>query len=459
MKTTKRVIAIVLAALMLAMMIPMTASAATSSFTLKCDRKGFEFSIYPLATIDDTTGAITATSNVTDAAVLAEINASKASTQDLLNLCKASTGLGTATDVFKSADNATQQYTKTNGIYFVKCTKMPLNGKEVLRDSIVVLPLPDDTYTDGVVDLTDKVSVLGEPTVVKDFKVGDSLTRNPQTFGTGDTITYVLTADVTGSADNHLTDYAISDTMGTGLDKSKITVKSVVLKNGNDETPLDYTLKEAKDFTTTDTELVGSNKTFAVFVDATTELVKDSFYTAGNKVVVTYETQLAADAPIATDIPNQDFLAWRNASGKNSKNGNTVNAKTYKIVAKKIDAQTKQPVGGATFTLTYPDGTTKKTAVSDATTGIADFGVLLQAGTYTVQETKEPNGYTINTKVETVTVGDATTGEVTVTISDTKTKTPNTGGAGTMMFTIIGGSLVLLAGALFVVVMKKRSSK
>ena len=458
MKTTKRVIAIVLAALMLAMMIPMTASAATSSFTLKCDRKGFEFSIYPLATIDDTTGAITATSNVTDAAVLAEINASKASTQDLLNLCKASTGLGTATDVFKSADNATQQYTKTNGIYFVKCTKMPLNGKEVLRDSIVVLPLPDDTYTDGVVDLTDKVSVLGEPTVVKDFKVGDSLTRNPQTFGTGDTITYVLTADVTGSADNHLTDYAISDTMGTGLDKSKITVKSVVLKNGNDETPLDYTLKEAKDFTTTDTELVGSNKTFAVFVDATTELVKDSFYTAGNKVVVTYETQLAADAPIATDIPNQDFLVWRNASGKNSKNGNTVNAKTYKIVAKKVDAQTNQPVEGAEFTLTYPDGTTKKVATS-GTNGIADFGVLLKAGTYTVQETRQPNGYTINTKVETVKVGDATTGTVTVEISDTKTKTPNTGGVGTMMFTIIGGSLVLLAGALFVVVMKKRSSK
>ena len=457
MKTTKRVIAIVLAALMLAMMIPMTASAATSSFILKCDRKGFEFSIYPLATIDDTTGAITATSNVTDAAVLAEINASKASTQDLLDLCKASTGLGTATDVFKSADNATQQYTKTNGIYFVKCTKMPLNGKEVLRDSIVVLPLPDDTYTDGVVDLTDKVSVLGEPTVVKDFKVGDSLTRNPQTFGTGDTITYVLTADVTGSADNHLTDYAISDTMGKGLDKSKITVKSVVLKNGNDETPLDYELKEAKDFTATDTELVGSNKTFAVFVDAEA-LAKNSFYTAGNKVVVTYETRLAADAPINTDIPNQDFLAWRNANGKNSKNGNTVNAKTYKIVAKKVDAQTNQPVEGAEFTLTYPDGTTKKVATS-GTNGIADFGVLLKPGTYTVQETKEPNGYTINTKVETVTVGDATTGTVTVTISDTKTKTPNTGGAGTMMFTIIGGSLVLLAGALFVVVMKKRSSK
>ena len=178
MKTTKRVIAVVLAVLMLALAVPFAASAATSSFTLKCDRPGFEFSIYPLATVNDTTGAFEILETVTDNNVKNEINKSTAGTADLLAACKNSEGLGTATDVFKSADNATQSFTKTNGIYFVKCTKMPLNGKEVLRDSIVVLPLPDDTYTDAVVDLTDKVAVLGEPTVEKDFKVGNNLTRS-----------------------------------------------------------------------------------------------------------------------------------------------------------------------------------------------------------------------------------------------------------------------------------------
>ncbi|MEE1016480.1 MAG: SpaH/EbpB family LPXTG-anchored major pilin [Ruminococcus sp.] len=457
MKTTKRVIAIVLAALMLAMAIPFAASAATTvqhSFTLKCAKPGYEFTVYPLATIDDTTGAIKATGNVTDAAVLAEINASKASTQDLHNLCKTSTGLGTGlAEKFTSSEEtsqtnpATKTYNQPAGIYFVKVTDVPITNTDVLGGAIIVL---DKNVTE--VDLSNKVKEGDEPTVDKNFSVNNSLTKDTQTFGTGDTITYVLTADVPGSFTNQLTQYIITDTMGTGLDKTAYNVKSVELFDGSTKKG-DLTYDE-----TTNVAEIGATATFGVKLKKG-ELEKASFYGENNKVVVTYTTKLASNAPIATDIPNTDGLIYTNAGGSNIVPGPTVYAKTYKIVAKKIDAQTKQPVGGATFTLTYPDGTTKKTAVSDATTGIADFGVLLQAGTYTVQETKEPNGYTINTKVETVTVGDATTGEVTVTISDTKTKTPNTGGAGTMMFTIIGGSLVLLAGALFVVVMKKRSSK
>ena len=449
MKTTKRVIAIVLAALMLAMAIPFAASAATNySFTLKCAKPGYEFTVYPLATIDDTTGAYTATGNVTDAAVLAEINASKASTQDLHNLCKTSTGLGSglAEKFTSSATTPTKTYTQPAGIYFVKVTGVPITNTDVLGGAIIVL---DKNVTE--VDLSNKVKEGDEPTVDKDFSVDGSLTKDAQTFGTGDTITYVLTADVPGSYTNQLTKYIITDTMGTGLDKTAYNVTSVELFDGSTKKGnLTY------DVTTSAAEIGAA--TFGVKLKAA-ELAKEAFYGENNKVVVTYTTKLASNAPIATDIPNTDGLVYTNAGGSNTVPGPTVYAKTYKIVAKKVDAQTNQPVGGATFTLTYPDGTTKKTAVSDATTGIADFGVLLKAGTYTVQETAQPNGYTLNTTVETVTVGDATTGTVTVEISDTKTKTPNTGGVGTMMFTIIGGSLVLLAGALFVVVMKKRSSK
>ena len=42
-------------------------------------------------------------------------------------------------------------------------------------------------------------------------------------------------------------------------------------------------------------------------------------------------------------------------------------------------------------------------------------------------------------------------------VEDTKSVLPITGGTGTMMFMVIGGSLILLAGALLVVVLKKRS--
>ena len=166
-----------------------------------------------------------------------------------------------------------------------------------------------------------------------------------------------------------------------------------------------------------------------------------------------------ATAPIATNIPNSDALVYTNAGGSKTVPGPTVNFKTYKIQALKLDAQSGEKLGGAEFTLYKADGTTViATATSDATTGIANFNKLLPAGTYVVKETKEPTGYMLNTTATTVTLGDNTTDTVTVTIKNTKTKTPSTGGAGTMMFTIIGGSLVLIAGALFVVVMKKRKN-
>ena len=452
MKTTKRVIAVVLAVLMIAMVASVAATAATTkqySFTLKCTKPGYEFTVYPLATIDDTTGAYTVVSTVTDTAVADEINTSKASTADLMTLCQNSTGLGSGlADKFtSSATTTTKTYTQPAGIYFVKVTGVPIENTEVLGGAVVVL---DKTVSE--VDLSAKVKNGNEPNVDKDFSVNGSLTKADQTYGSDDTITYVLTADVPGSFTNQLTQYIITDTMGTGLDKNVHNVKSVVLKNGSNTTPLTYE-------TTTNTSEIGDTATFGVKLKDV-ELTKEDFYAEGNKVVVTFESKIdMATAPIATNIPNSDALVYTNAGGSKTVPGPTVNFKTYKIQALKLDAQSNAKLGGAEFTLYKADGTTViATATSDATTGIANFNKLLPAGTYVVKETKEPTGYMLNTTATTVTLGDNTTDTVTVTIKDTKTKTPSTGGAGTMMFTIIGGSLVLIAGALFVVVMKKRRS-
>ena len=450
MKTTKRVIAVVLAVLMIAMVASVAATAATTkqySFTLKCTKPGYTFTVYPLATIDDTTGAYAAVSTVTDTAVIAEINASKKSTADLMDLCQESTGIGSGlSDKFtSSATTPTKTYTQPAGIYFVKVTGVPIENTDVLGGAVVVL---DKTVSE--VDLSAKVKNGNEPNVDKDFSVNGSLTKADQTYGSDDTITYVLTADVPGSYTNQLTQYIITDTMGTGLDKTAHDVKSVVLKNGSNTTPLTYDI-------TTNASEIGDTATFGVKLKAA-ELTKEAFYAEGNKVVVTFESKIdMATAPIATNIPNSDALVYTNAGGSKTVPGPTVNFKTYKIQALKLDAQSNAKLGGAEFTLYKADGTTViATATSDATTGIANFNKLLPAGTYVVKETKEPTGYMLNTTATTVTLGDNTTDTVTVTIKNTKTKTPSTGGAGTMMFTIIGGSLVLIAGALFVVVMKKR---
>ena len=452
MKTTKRVIAVVLSVLMIAMVASVAATAATTkqySFTLKCTKPGYEFTVYPLATIDDTTGAYTVVSTVTDTAVADEINTSKASTADLMTLCQNSTGLGSGlADKFtSSATTTTKTYTQPAGIYFVKVTGVPIENTDVLGGAVVVL---DKTVSE--VDLSAKVKNGNEPSVDKDFSVNGSLTKADQTYGSDDTITYVLTADVPGSFTNQLTQYIITDTMGTGLNKTAHDVKSVVLKNGSNTTPLTYDI-------TTNASEIGDTATFGVKLKAA-ELAKEAFYAEGNKVVVTFESKIdLATAPMATNIANSDALVYTNAGGSKTVPGPTVNFKTYKIQALKVDAQTDEPLAGATFTLYQADGTTViAQATSVADTGIANFNKLLPAGTYVVKETKEPTGYMLNTTATTVTLGDNTTDTVTVTIKNTKTKTPSTGGAGTMMFTIIGGSLVLIAGALFVVVMKKRKN-
>lgn len=452
MKSVKRILSVAVAVLLIAMMMIPAVSAADYTFTLKTAKPGYEFTVYPLATLNTTTGQYQATSNVTDTDVQAAILTSTDSTANLLDACKNSTGLGSGlADKFVSSSTTTQKtYTVDAGIYYVKCTDVPVNNKEIQQESIVVLPYKDGTQTINSLtidyDQNGKIKELGEPGVEKDFSIGGSLTKNDQTFGSDDTITYVLTADITGSTANKLSSYIITDTMGTGLDKTKQDIVSVVLKNGSNTSNLQY------DKVTTG---IG-DATFGVSIDAT-ELDKNDFYAAGNQVVVTYTTRLASDAPVNTNIPNTDGLTYSNGSDTKTIPGNTVNAKTYKITAQKIDANTGAPLTGATFTLYKADGTTVITSgTTSGNEGKVTFNKYLAAGTYIVKETGAPEGYNLNSTPQTVVLPDDV--NKTVVIEDTKAKLPNTGGNGTMMFTIIGGSLVLLAAALFIVVMKKKSS-
>ena len=466
MKTVKRIFAIAVAVLLIAMMIP-TAFAASNTISWTCTFKGYTYTVYKVADYNSTTGAFTALDDslqydVDNAVTKAQMASLAESLEDYSFLNE---------DVVAgfSTDDGSGTVSIEDGIYFVKCTQRGPNNKAILMDSIVVFPNANDTTTESI-NLSSKINE-GQPTVDKKFKVGSTLTAEDQTYGTVDlsakskTITYVLTADVAGSVTSKLTSYVITDKMGTGLKTSKHDVKSVVLKNGTTETALDYTVSTDASVidcaTTVDGGVGTTGNTFGVSI-AAAELAKDSFYTEGNQVVVTFETELDyATAVVATLIPNSDALIYGNDSGRNVVPGPTVNAKTYQPYAQKLDANTNQPIAGksATFGL-YEDEACKKeitTAESDPQTGIADFQVKLPAGTYYIKETVAPAGYNLNSEVKAVTLG-GTTGTATVTIKDTPSKLPSTGGNGTMIFTIVGGSLVLLAAALFVVVMKKRSS-
>lgn len=461
MKSVKRILSVAVAVLLIAMMmIPAVSAAGTNTVNWTCDYPGYTYTVYTVATYNSTTGAFTATpaslQNAVDNAVTANQMATLAET---LTTTSGLTAEGTTFTTNAGSDN----FTLPDGIYFIKCTQPGPNNKKVLKNSIVVFPNKNNT-TSETINLTDKVNE-GQPTVTKEIVNGGD-----NTFGTKDTtaksktITYKLTADIAGSKDSKLTSYVITDKMGTGLNTSKHDVKSVVLKNGTTETPItDYTVTTAAAdidcATTVDGGTGTTGNTFGVKLGSDI-LGSDDFYADGNQVVVTYETELDyATAAVATDIPNTDAMIYGNESGRNVVPGTTVNVQTYKVVAKKVDAVSGAALADATFGLYEDQACTKEiaTATSVANTGIADFAVKLPSGTYYVKEIEAPTGYNLNSEVKSVTLS-ASNASATVEIEDTQAKLPSTGGNGTLMFTIIGGSLVLLAAALFVIVMKKRSS-
>lgn len=456
MKSVKRILSVAVAVLLIAMMMIPAVSAAGYSITLNCDLPGYEYTIYKVADYNSTTGAFS-----TDyAALKSEVETSKESTAALLTAC-ADVNFTSSVATFNTND-ATKTQSVDAGIYYVKMTKKSPNFKSLTQDAIVVFPNKRGTSSETL-NLAEKISE-GEPNVSKDFKVNGSLTKEDQTRGTIDaagqtkTITYVLTADVPAST---VEKYIITDRMGTGLKAvTAANIKSVTL-NGTTALAYDF-VTEGINIAKNDTvnkKFGTEGNTFGISI-AASELAEPAFYTAGNKVVVEFETELDyATAAVGSAIINHDDLIYGNESALNVRPGNDVTVKTYRVSAKKVDATTKAPLGGATFGL-YDDAECTNlltTAESDGTTGMAVFEVKLPAGTYYVKELAAPRGYNLNSEAKSVTLGDSNA-DATVTIDDTQAKLPSTGGNGTMMFTIIGGSLVLLAAALFIVVMKKKSS-
>ena len=200
------------------------------------------------------------------------------------------------------------------------------------------------------------------------------------------------------------------------------------------------------------------------------------FY-AAKKVRVVYTATVNNEAVVGVPgNPNTDGLEYTNAADQSDDvEGSTVIVYTYNIEVEKVDASNgNAPLAGATFGLYSDSNATTEiasgTSVISGNKAIVTFkagndanAIRLAPGKYYVKEKEAPEGYNLNTKIYEVTVtGNETAAGVQglrSAIPNTISKLPQTGGAGTMMFTILGGSLILVAGVLFVVFMKKRSSK
>lgn len=494
MKTTKKIFAAVLAVMMIALMIPFSASAA-ESYSAKyklavdatdTDKVGdYTFSFFKIADLDLTTGKYSST--ITDTALKNAVNGAYSDTksQNILTACdtlyknnKEAFGTAATTISFSSATTEATATVTDPGLYYVYCTSKPAKVTAV-QSSLATLP-----YFDGkeYVSIDQTKYNLAEKVSTSPVEV--TKTANKTYVGDNDkTVTYTLTASKAGSIDNQLTKYAIVDTMDQGLTFNK----DVVVKyNGTGDAlteGTDYTI--AYDYDYTDKNGEAKKATFAVVFKPTT-LASEAFYNA-EKVVVTYTADVNENAKLKTPMPNTDGLVYGNDSDTNFEPGkDTPNVYTYGVKVVKVNGNdTTQKLAGAKFQIFTDKTCTEATALEVdgknvvAVTGDNGVATFVLEGTtttfkfdatetYYAKETKAPAGYNLNSSFFTVDidrnseytfVGNTAEGEANKVVPNYPVTVPSTGGMGTMMFYVGGAALIACAGVLLFVLKRKKAAK
>lgn len=497
MKTTKKIFAAVLAVMMIALMIPFSAS-AVESYSAKYkldvntatdpDKSGdYTFSFFKIADLDLTTGKYSST--ITDTALEDAVNGtySESKSQNILTACdtlyknnKEAFGTATTTISFSSATTEATATVTDPGLYYVYCTSKPAKVIGV-QSSLASLP-----YFDGkkYVSVNQTEHNLAEKVSTSSVSV-DKKADKTYVGDNNKTVTYTLTASTAGSIDNQLKKYEIVDTMDEGLTFNE---NSVVVKYDGTGDALtlgtDYSIEKNHPYTGKNGE--ATTATFAVVFKSAT-LASEKFYDAEN-VVVTYTADLNEKAKLNTPITNTDGLVYGNDSDTNFEPGKTSpNVFTYGMKVVKVNGNdTTQKLADAEFqiftdaeaktplTVKVDDKNVNVVAKTDAT-GEAIF--VLEGTTttfkfdakqtYYAKEIAAPTGYNLNSSVFTVSidtskeytfVGNIADGD-NVAVANYPVTVPKTGGMGTMMFYVGGAALIACAGVLLFVLKRKKAAK
>lgn len=374
------------------------------------------------------------------------------------------------------------------GYYLVLIT----DGMKIYRPSTVKL-VPEWNETDKVWEMTEAELVIkaSEPGITKELKVGETTANDANVT---DTITYTLITDVPVYPENATAKgYQIGDKLpeGVTLNTNSITVYGV---NGTTETQLTagtaYTL-DASAATTEKGNDIDFLLTFTYEQIRTYEGIKVTYTATVNKDVTLGTAGGEANKNTAyLDYNNNpyDAASWQEKSAEQT-------FYSFGIQVTKLDEK-NEALAGAEFTLSKDgeelkfekDAANDRYYLSDAKAADTKLevgeddeqeGILnihgLVPGEYVLTETKAPDGYVKlqNPITITITEDTATEGAVSVAAKDSNSATatetdesgivklevknvkgftlPVTGGAGTMLFSIIGvlmmggGVLLLLA--------------
>lgn len=407
------------------------------------------------------------------------------------------------------------------GFYIIIETGTSGDSASVASKSMLVpLPYVDGNAEDGYkwnFDLT--ITPKDEPVNVDKSIIEDGEKENVSTNNVGDTLTYQVDADIPhydASTNTQMVKYIITDTLSKGLDfyiegdpennidiiVSNFSGESKTLKPGTLETHQTTIGEEPYTYySVTDGD-------YAVSYDGKTMTLVFDYpdIMAYNNLQLNYQVKINEDAVIGVEgNPNQVDLEYTN----NNKTWNTsvpedeTKSFVFGLKINKIDPnikeEDKQALQGAEFQL-LRDGTPIATYTFDengdrvlnsnngltAVTNEDGIAYLLgiDEGTYTLKETKAPNGYILPEEGLELVITDAdeegnVDGNATYTlggkeldvfedIADGSVATatiennkgfnlPRTGGAGTWMFAV-GGILIMAGMATAFVKLRKKEN-
>lgn len=225
-------------------------------------------------------------------------------------------------------------------------------------------------------------------------------------------------------------------------------------------------IKEYKDFVVTDTLHANLE-----FVEVVSQAPGFTFLQDGQKLTwtatpselspgtasFTFKAKVKEDAEANVGIDNVakiDYNNQFNHDGSKETDPVTVTPTAGSLKVIKQDKSTKEKLAGAEFELRDAAGNVVEKGTTNAD-GELVFTSELDYGAYTLHETKAPAGYRQLTKPINVTIDkDNHSVELTVDNSKSGWTLPQTGGIGTLFFTLIG--LTLMGAALFAYIRRRK---
>lgn len=492
MKKVRNILAMLMIVALSIVSIPFSASATSSlknddnvKISVSCDKKGYTFEIYQVATLDSTTSNPYETKYKSNVPEIAD-TIKDGNTKDALSQLDSIDTLPSSAKSFGTFDSdKVTEKTFTDlpqGIYYIRATEYPADVTKV-ENSILALPYYASdkgwVYSYDTIELAKKV-VETPPTTHKEITNSTKNNVNYTDVSLGDKVDFRLYNTVTGSKQIRLTTYAVYDEMSKGLTLDNNSF-SVYLADKDKNKIEDIKTSDYKLNITNQKDGEQTNFNVALNKDY---LAKDNFYE--NKVayvIVDYSATLNKYSVIGKEgNPNTDAkLEYGNRSKTAYVEGNTVYVYTYSLNVQKLDEEGNN-LAGAEFALystkeNVNDNKNKLAIDTSDNEGKVVFTnkdkeeIRLQSGKYYIVETKAPEGYNLYGKVIEINV-DATyndtlvngtyvnhcpeNGIATVDVTDSKVTLPQTGGH-VIYFTFAGIALIALGGISLTLLKKKRN--